>query len=164
MEMVLQKAREFGVITIVSLILIGLAYLVLRSGRMFGTAVFAMAAVPLVAARLSRLELKRLIPDVIFGAIDTGLLTVAALAGAAAFGIIGAIVGGAVGDAITDAIAGFFEGGIAEWLRERGIDESRTALGSACGKMAGCLAGSGVVLVIADLFGITLHLGAVIGT
>jgi hypothetical protein len=51
-------------------------------------------------------------------------------------------------------IAGFFEGSIAEWLRERGIEEARTELGSALGKMSGCLLGSGFVLTIALLLGI----------
>jgi hypothetical protein len=57
-----------------------------------------------------------------------------------------------VGDAITDGIAGFFEGGIDEWLRKRGIDSSRTAVGSAYGKMAGCLGGSGLALCIMAAF------------
>lgn len=85
---------------------------------------------PLISAVLSRLELRQLIPDVVFGALDTGLLMIAVLAGAGAFGILGAIVGSAIGDAVTDGIAGFFEGGIAEWLREghRG-SAHRTGLG-----------------------------------
>jgi len=65
-----------------------------------------------------------------------------------------------VGDAITDAIAGFFEGSIAEWLRSKGIEESRTALGSACGKMTGCLFGSGVVLTVSWLAGVDAMKGA----
>jgi hypothetical protein len=59
-----------------------------------------------------------------------------------------------IGDAVTDGIAGFFEGGIAEGLRRRGIEEARTDLGSALGKMSGCLLGSGFVLMIASLLGI----------
>jgi len=113
-----------------------------------------MTAVPLLGGLAAGLEFRRLIPDVVFGTIDTGLLTVAALIGAAKFGVIGAIVGGVVGDAITDGIAGFFEGGISEWLRAHGIDESRSAMGSACGKMAGCLFGSGAVLSIAAFLGV----------
>ena len=68
-------------------------------------------------------------------------------------------MGAVVGDAITYGIAGFFEGGIAEWLRSKGIDESRTAVGSACGKMAGCLAGSGLVLTLAAAVGVEIILG-----
>ena len=66
----------------------------------------------------------------------------------------GAIAGGVVGDAVTDSIAGFFEGGIAEWLRKHGIEESREAVTTSLGKMAGCLAGCGLVLSVAFLLGI----------
>jgi hypothetical protein len=154
--MLRKKGQEMGVVALVSLVLVFLAYWTLRGGRMYGPAVLGMTLVPLAAAHFGKLDLRRLLPDVIFGAIDTGLLTVAALIGASTFGIIGAVVGGVVGDAITDAIAGFFEGGISEWLRSKGIDESRTALGSACGKMAGCLAGSGLVLTLAGLIGLAI--------
>ena len=47
---------------------------------------------------------------IVFGAIDTGFLGVAALIGASFAGILGAIVGGAAGDAITDGFAGLLEG------------------------------------------------------
>jgi len=57
-----------------------------------------------------------------------------------------------VGNAITDGIAGVFEGHMAERLREKEISEERTMLKSAVGKMAGCLLGAGVVLIIANLF------------
>jgi uncharacterized protein YqgC (DUF456 family) len=63
-------------------------------------------------------------------------------------GITGAIIGGVVGNAITDGIAGIFEGQMAEKLRARFIPEERTMLKSAVGKMAGCLLGAGVVLII----------------
>lgn len=147
--------RSFAFVIGLSAVLVVACYAVLQAGRLYlyGPLVFAMSAVPIVGALLARLELSRLVPDIIFGAIDTGLLVVAALLGAARFGVVGAILGGAVGDAITDGIAGFFEGGIAEWLRKHGIEESRTALGSACGKMAGCLLGSGFALTIASIFG-----------
>ena len=54
-----------------------------------------------------------------------------------------------IGDALTDGIAGFFEGSIAEWLRKKGVEESRESVTSALGKMGGCLLGSGVILTIA---------------
>ena len=62
---------------------------------------------------------------IVFGAIDTGFLGVAALIGASFAGILGAIVGGAAGDAITDGFAGLFEGKMAEYLRKHGIKEAR---------------------------------------
>jgi hypothetical protein len=62
------------------------------------------------------------IPDMIFGAIDTGVLTIPALWGGILFGVAGAIAGGIIGDSLANAIAGFFEGNsIAEWLRKKGI-------------------------------------------
>ena len=85
----------------------------------------------------------------------SGLLVIPALWGGLAFGVAGAIAGGVIGDALTDAVAGFFEGGIAEWLRERGIEESREAITTALGKMSGCLLGAGMVLSLALLLGIT---------
>lgn len=139
---------------LVSVILVVVGYFALKGGWLIGPIIFLLGFVPLTSAVLSRLELRRLIPDVVFGAMDTGLLMIAALAGAEAFGVLGAIVGSAIGDAVTDAIAGFFEGSIAEWLRKRGIEEARTELGSALGKMSGCLLGGGLVLTTASLLGI----------
>ena len=60
-------------------------------------------------------------------------------------------MGGVVGNAITDGIAGIFEGYSAEKLRIQLVPEERTMLKSAIGKMAGCLFGAGIVLVIANL-------------
>jgi len=147
--------KAIVIVVVLSFLLVGSAYGVLAIGRFHGPLILAMALLPLAGGKCAGLALKRLLPDIIFGAVDTGLLTFAALAGAAGFGVAGAIVGAVVGDAITDAVAGFFEGGIAEWLRKHGIEESRTAVGSACGKMAGCLLGSGLALTLCALAGVS---------
>lgn len=89
----------------------------------------------------------------VFGAVDTGILVVPALFGGLFYGVAGAIAGGVIGDALTDGIAGFFEGSIAEWLRRKGIEESREPITTALGKMAGCLLGSGITLSAALLLG-----------
>ncbi|MBU6447332.1 hypothetical protein KGQ24_00635 [Patescibacteria group bacterium] len=68
-------------------------------------------------------------------------------------GVGGAVIGGVVGNAITDGIAGIFEGYWAERMVKR---DHRTILGSAVGKMAGCLFGAGIVLLIAGIF--NLHI------
>lgn len=97
-----------------------------------------------------KIKLKSIQPDVIFGLIDNGILAILAIFGGHFAGVTGAILGGVVGNAITDGFAGVFEGYSAEKLRLQSIPEERTMLKSAVGKMAGCLLGAGVVLVIAN--------------
>ena len=130
----------------------------LQSRLPIGPIVFALALIPLAGLLLAKRSFKGAIPDLVFGALDTGLLTIPALWGGMMFGVAGAIAGGVIGDALTDAIAGFFEGSIAEWLRGKGIVDSREPVTTALGKMAGCLIGSGLVLTVALLFGIQLEL------
>lgn len=122
-----------------------------------GPLILCFTVIPLAGIMFSRRALKGIIPDLIFGAIDTGLLTIPALWGGTLFGVAGAIAGGVIGDALTDGIAGFFEGSIATWLRSRGIEESREPVSTALGKMAGCLFGSGFVLTCALLVGVRIQ-------
>lgn len=119
-----------------------------------GPMVLALTIIPLSGLLFAKRSMKRAIPDLIFGSLDTGLLTIPALWGGALFGVAGAIAGGVIGDALTDGIAGFVEGSIAKWLRSKGIDESREPITTALGKMAGCLLGSGIVLSVALMIGI----------
>lgn len=123
-----------------------------------GPIILALTLIPLAGLFLAKRRLKGAIPDLIFGAIDTSLLTIPAIWGGVSFGVAGAIAGGVIGDALTDGVAGFFEGGIATWLREKGIEESREPITTALGKMAGCLFGSGLVLSMALFLGIRLGL------
>lgn len=150
-----KKAFEISGVGIASILILLISYFILKSQIPAGPVIFMMGFIPAAGAVICKLDLKRLIPDFIFGAIDTGLLIIPAIIGGKIFGVLGAIVGGAVGDAITDGIAGFFEGSIAEWLRSKGIEESRLPLSSAFGKMSGCLWGSGFLLTTAALFGIS---------
>ncbi len=137
--------------------LIGVAILQYRLP--IGPIVFFIAFIPLLGLFFAKCSFKGALPDLIFGAIDTGLLTIPALWGGTLFGVAGAIAGGVIGDALTDGIAGFFEGGIAQWLRKKGIEESREPVTTGLGKMAGCLLGSGVVLSAALIAGIKPEFG-----
>ena len=128
--------------------------LTLRYQLPIGPIILGLTLIPIAGILLAKKSMVGTIPDMIFGAIDTGLLTIPALWGGVLFGVAGAIAGGIIGDAITDAIAGFFEGSIAEWLRKKGIEESREAVTTSLGKMAGCLLGSGVILTFALFIGI----------
>ncbi len=95
-----------------------------------------------------KIKIKSVMPDIFFGVIDNGILAVLAIFGGHFAGVTGAILGGVIGNAMTDGIAGIFEGQMAEKLRLRFISEERTMLKSSVGKMAGCLFGAGVILVI----------------
>ncbi len=100
-----------------------------------------------------KIKPRSIIPDIFFGMIDNGILAILAIFGGHFAGTTGAILGGVVGNAITDGIAGIFEGQAAEKLREKMISEERTMLKSAVGKMAGCLFGAGIVLIIDQIIG-----------
>jgi hypothetical protein len=144
---------------ILSLIVAVIGIYTLRFRLPIGPVIIGMSLIPVAGLLIAKRSFIGAIPDIIFGAIDTGLLTIPALWGGIFFGVAGAISGGVIGDSLTDAIAGFFEGGIAEWLRDKGVEESREAVTTALGKMAGCLIGSGVVLTIALLIGIKPEFG-----
>jgi len=121
------------------------------SHRLVGPALIGLALLCVLSLIPFKIKLKSIQPDIFFGLIDNGILAVLAITGGHFAGTAGAILGGVVGNAITDGIAGIFEGYSAEKLRIQLISEERTMLKSAVGKMAGCLLGAGVILIIADL-------------
>lgn len=123
----------------------------ISDAKIIGWVVLFLGLLCLVSLQFSKISIKNVWPDIVFGLIDNGILAILAVAGGAIAGVAGAIIGGVVGNAITDGIAGVFEGQMAEKLRESKISESRTMLGSSIGKMAGCLLGAGVVLIVANL-------------
>ncbi len=141
-------------VTLIALPVAVVGVLTLQHRLPIGPIVLGLAVIPLLGLLMARRSLTGAIPDLIFGAIDTGLLTIPALWGGVLFGVAGAIARGVIGDALSDAIAGFFEGAISERLRSLGIEESREAVTTALGKMSGCLLGSGMILTVALLFGI----------
>lgn len=118
--------------------------------RAIGFVLVALFGVCLLALIPFRISINTVQPDIVFGLIDNGILTVLALVGGEIAGVPGAIIGGVVGNAITDGIAGLFEGYASERLRRRNKNDNRTIAGSAIGKMGGCLLGAGCVLIIAS--------------
>ncbi len=147
-------AKKAAYVTAIGLVVALLGVMTLKQRLVIGPFVLLLGIIPLLGLIMAHRSLKGAIPDLVFGAIDTGLLTIPAIWGGLTFGVAGAIAGGVIGDALTDGIAGFFEGSIAEWLRARGIEESREPVTTALGKMAGCLLGSGLVLSLALMLGI----------
>lgn len=136
-------------VTIITIVIVSVMYFILNNNRLIGPVIIILGFIPWIPLKLSGRTIKSTGADIIFGAIDTGFLGMAALIGANFAGVLGAIVGGAVGDSITDGYAGLFEGKMAEYLRKHGIDEARTPLSASMGKMSGCLIGVGIILTIA---------------
>lgn len=136
-------------VIIISLVVVGAICFTINHSKLIGPTIILLGLIPWIPLRLSGRTITSTGADIIFGAIDTGILGILALIGASFAGVLGAIVGGAVGDSITDGFAGLFEGRVAEYLRKHGIEESRTPLSSSMGKMSGCLIGVGIVLTVA---------------
>jgi len=134
---------------IVSAVVVSVILFVIYQKRLIGPIIVLLGFLPWIPLKIFGRSIKSTGADIIFGAVDTGILAVAALIGASFAGVLGAIVGGAVGDSITDGFAGLFEGKIAEYLRRHGIEEARTPLSSSLGKMSGCLLGAGITLTVA---------------
>src|SRR3989339_478559 len=122
-----------------------------NDAQWIGFVLIILALLCMVSLIPFKIKLRSIQPDIFFGLIDNGILAVLAIFGGHFAGVTGAILGGVVGNAITDGIAGIFEGYSAEKLRLKFIAEERTMLKSAVGKMAGCLLGAGVVLLVANL-------------
>ncbi|MFA5753832.1 MAG: hypothetical protein WC905_00510 [Patescibacteria group bacterium] len=120
------------------------------NNKWMGLVLIILALLCLVSLLPFKIKIRSALPDIFFGIIDNGILAVLAIFGGHFAGVAGAILGGVVGNAITDGIAGIFEGHTAERLRLQLVSEERTMLKSAVGKMAGCLLGAGVVLIIAN--------------
>lgn len=119
------------------------AYFV-HEAQQIGVVIFLLGLACLASLKLFSVRIRSVQPDIIFGVIDNGILALFALFGAELAGTAGAVIGGAVGNAVTDGIAGLFEG----YWAERTHNSQRTVLGSAVGKMAGCLLGAGAVLAL----------------
>jgi hypothetical protein len=136
-------------VTVLSAVIISVIAFVIFNARLVGPIIILLGFLPWVPLRFLGRSIKSVGADIVFGAIDTGILGIAAMIGAGFAGVLGAIIGGAVGDAITDGFAGLGEGKIAEYLRKYGIEEARTPLSSSMGKMSGCLLGVGIVLTVA---------------
>ena len=135
-------------VAVLSLIIIAVIMFVIYNQKWVGIVFITLGLLHLLALKIFGRDVKTVWPDLVFGIIDNGFLVVGAIIGANFAGITGAIIGGAAVNTITDGFAGVFEGWTAEYLRKHKIKEKRTALSSAIGKMAGCLFGAGIILLI----------------
>ncbi len=140
--------KALGNFLIITVLVIGVSAYFLNKQEVIGFVFIGLGFITLGILRIYKVKFISVYPDIIFGAIDNGILIFAAVLGGRIGGVPGAIIGGAAGNTITDGIGGLFEGNIAEHQREYKIDNLRTALSTSLGKMAGCLFGAGIGLLI----------------
>ena len=149
----MNKKSILSVLNILTLCIVisAVSIFFVNESQWIGLVLIILALLCIVSLVPFKIKLRSVQPDIVFGLIDNGILAVMAIFGGHFAGVVGAILGGVVGNAVTDGIAGIFEGHYAEKLRTQSVPEERTMLKSAVGKMAGCLFGAGIVLVIANL-------------
>ncbi len=135
-------------VTVLSIITIVAVVLFVYQKSWMGLIFIILGLLHIWVLRMFGIKLNTIWPDIIFGMIDNGILVIAAIIGADFAGILGAVIGGSAANAITDGFAGLFEGWTAQYLRKHKIKEKRTTLSSALGKMAGCLLGAGIVMIL----------------
>ncbi|MFH1078155.1 MAG: hypothetical protein V1745_02650 [Patescibacteria group bacterium] len=143
-----------SIVNILALCVIVIAvssFFIYRS-QYIGLVILALGFLCLVSLIPFKISIRSIWPDIVFGLIDNGILAIMALFGGEIGGVMGAVIGGVVGNAVTDGIAGIFEGIAAEKAKSKKSGDGRTLLGSAVGKMSGCLLSAGAVLIIANLF------------
>jgi hypothetical protein len=134
-------------IVILCIVVFAFSFFFVYSTKLIGFILIALGLVCLGSLKLFKVKIASTGPDVIFGIIDNGILAVMAIIGGHIAGVAGAVIGGVAGNSITDGVAGIFEG----YWAEKMIDDHRTILGSAVGKMAGCLFGAGIVLIASSI-------------
>ncbi len=134
-----KKIMETIIVIFLSAFIAFTTFYSMRLGRFVSLIIFALGLLPIMIAYFLKIDLKKMLPDILFGIIDNVILVIPAIIAAELFGTAGALTGAIVGNAISDAIAGYFEGNLSEFLHSRGINATRTVMGSSLGKMSGCL-------------------------
>jgi len=137
----------------VSIVIVAVSSYFIFNNKLIGPVFFILGLINLLFMKVLGIKLKFIYPDLAFGFVDNGIMVFAAIIGGSIGGIFGAIVGGLVGNTITDGLGGFFEGYVSE--KQTALTKfksERRMISSSLGKMAGCLFGAGVGLIIAWLF------------
>lgn len=137
-------------VSILSLVIASIVYFTANL-ELIGLILIIISILPLISLKLTGEKIGEAISEIVFGAFNTGLISLMAIGGFALEGIFGAIVGVVAGDAITEGFSGILEGEMTEILMKKGIKEKNDPLISSLGKMAGALLGGGIVLIIFSL-------------
>ena len=140
--------KAITTLILLSIIVVAVSAYFVFDSKLIGPAFLGLGVISLIFLKVVGIKISYVYPDMIFGAIDNGVLVFAAVFGGTYAGVAGAIIGGAAGNTITDGIGGLFEGYVAQHQRALKMDNVRTAMSSMLGKMAGCLFGAGAGLII----------------
>lgn len=136
-----------------SIVIIAVSVYFMQDNKLIGPAFLGLGILNIFVIKFFKIKISSVYPDMIFGFIDNGVLVFAAVLGGNYAGVVGAVIGGAAGNALTDGIGGLFEGYVAEHQRKFEIDNERTALSTMLGKVAGCLFGAGLGLILVWFIG-----------
>ena len=134
---------------ILSAIIVSVIYFTQDRKEAIGPILVILGFLPWLPLYLAGRGIKSALADIVFGVVNTGILSVMVLTGLSLADILGAVIGVAIGNTIINGIAGIFEGKTAEYLRNHKLEEERTSLSASMGKMSGCLIGIGITLTIA---------------
>lgn len=138
------------------LILIGAAiYGLLTLDMVHGPIILAVSFASIGVASLVGFNLKLLIPDITIGFLDAGLLSVVAVIAASGFGIVGVVIAVVIGDSLIDMMISIVDEPLKRWYREHHVDEIDSRFGHSYDKMIGCFIGTGLVLTVAGLAGVS---------
>jgi len=137
-------------VTIISAIVLAITVFAIDFEQI-GLVLIGAGLLPLISLKLTGEKIKESISEMVFGFVNTGLITAMAIIGFNIEGIIGAVIGVALGDAITEGYSGILEGEVSDVLLKWKIKEKIDPLNSSLGKMAGALFGGGFVLLIFSL-------------
>lgn len=133
---------------LISIIVISVSIYFVLNQNWIGPIFILMGFLSLILVKSFKISIKSIYPDMVFGAIDNGILIFAAVLGGIYAGVVGAIIGGAAGNTLTDGLGGLFEGHVAQNQRKSKINNLRTPLSTMLGKVSGCLFGAGISLVL----------------
>ena len=93
-------------------------------------------------------DIESMLADIVYGMMDVGGTIAFAALGGIVGGVVGVLFGTIAGDALFNSFSGMMEGRVAQWLRQRGVEEARNPVVTGLGKMTGGLVSAGFVLTV----------------
>ena len=86
-----KRVLEIMVVALLAAFTAVVAFYSMRLGRYVSLVIFGLGGIPILLAYVLKIDLKKMLPDIIFGIIDNLILIVPAILGAELFGAAGAL-------------------------------------------------------------------------